>query len=99
MNKPFVVSGENTSGKINPDIDPTGTLSKRQLKLFKYWINGIKQKDLPAKTNETLAWIKKEIGIIYDLLNVRDKGKAVNVAWQKGILTIHNSRLPKESEK
>jgi hypothetical protein len=88
---------------INKDTDPTGILNKVRFKLFRLWVNGIKQSQMPGKMCKSLGWVKKEMGFIFELLDnsitQRDndnKRKLINKAWQTGMLTKENSYLPEE---
>ncbi|MHB8259173.1 MAG: hypothetical protein ACYDCN_05930 [Bacteroidia bacterium] len=88
---------------VNNNIDPTRTLNMVQFKLFRLWVNGIKQTDMPGKMCKSLGWVKKELSLIFELLddNLRscdagNKRRLILLAFERGILNTDNWKLPKE---
>ena len=79
---------------VNPDIDPTRTLSKKQFILWRFWAHCQTQRELQLMTGEPLGTVKATLGDIYGIFRVSDKGVAMHLSWKLGIFTSDNCNLP-----
>ncbi|MBI3500961.1 MAG: hypothetical protein HY063_04125 [Bacteroidetes bacterium] len=79
---------------INPDIDSTRTLSKKEFSIFRYWAHSSTQQELAAHSGIPLGTVKVIVSDVYSILGESDKGKAIHLCWKRGIFTQHNCHLP-----